>query len=135
MQALRILFLFTMCISFFNCSDDDFKFSTESLIQTKWKGDLKEYHKGENIRNSTVGIIFYNEQEGEYDVKAENASNPTNTEFSYSIEEKVLIIMPSGITLGGRWIISHSEKNKMTLERGTGSDDGYNGIMTLTKVN
>lgn len=88
MQTLRILFLFTICISFFNCSDDDFKFNVESLSQTKWKGDLKEYHKGENIRNSTVGIIFYNEQEGEYDVKAENATSPTNTEFNYSIEEK-----------------------------------------------
>lgn len=135
MKPVKALLLFTSFIFLFtscNDDDDDFKFEAQSLKQTQWVGILEETYNGRDSKLSDVGIIFYTEVEGEYDVKSKNAAEPVTSRFKYSIEGKILSI-PGGITLGGQWLLIESNNNKLVLEQSTGGIDAYKGILTLTR--
>lgn len=64
-----IIILFFSIISFGGCSNDDdnFEFSTSTLKQTQWTGNLMISSNG-ITNNGGVGIVFYSVSDGKYSI-------------------------------------------------------------------
>lgn len=134
MKIIKVLLLVLLSILYISCSDndDDFQFDSESLRQTSWQGTLSEsYNGGETIKKSDVGFIFYTASEGQYDIKYKDA-DPARTQFSYSIEGKMLLIKPN-IELKGYWLLIEKNKDKLVLEQSSGGEYSYKATLTLNR--
>lgn len=137
MKAIKFLFLLSFCILLVSCNDDnkddDFKFDTESLIQTKWTGTMTESHPSGSIEISDVGIVFYTEDSGEYSYKYKNSVfDPTQGSFNYTLDGKCLNIQHA-LQLSGKWLLIYADKKEMEFERGTGGVDAYNSTLKLKR--
>ncbi|MDR1501574.1 MAG: hypothetical protein LBT43_03865 [Prevotella sp.] len=134
MKRFRTLLFPLLSIILFSCSDDNdnFKFSPESLRQTSWQGTLTEsYNGGETIKKSDIGFIFYTTSEGQYDIKYKDAE-PERTQFSYSIDDKMLLIEPN-IELKGYWLLIEKNKDQLILEQSSGGEYSYKATLTLDR--
>lgn len=141
MKVLQTLLLLSLSLFIFSCNNgeikNDFNFNAIALKQTKWTGTFEEFYltsSGEPVyTNANAGIFFDSEKKGRYSLKWDTMTQVTESTFEYHINDKILIIENGG-TLKGHWLLIYSDKNKMVLEKGTGGDGAYKGIMTL-KIN
>lgn len=130
-----ILLLFLCTISFISCSDDEessLEFNEAFLKQTQWTGTLDRSYiwYGEKVSTThDVGFIFYTESEGKSNVDTDESN------FQYSIDERMLIIINGDSYLNGHWLLTGAEKDKLVLENSTGGEDAYKAVLTLTRKN
>ncbi len=139
MRTIKLMLLLAFGTLLFSCNDndDEFKFDSSSLKQTKWNGTMNESYLRDGKELSfklNVGLLFYSETDGEFSYIYEKEPSPTDGTFKYSIDGKMLIINHA-LQLSGHWLVVHIDKNKMILEKGTGGDDSYNATITLTRSN
>ena len=140
MKVLQILLLLSLSLFTFSCNKDedknDFNFNATVLNQTKWTGTFEESYltsSGEPVyTNANAGIFFDSEKKGRYSLQWDTMTQVTESTFEYHINDKILIIENGG-ALNGHWLLVYSDKSKMVLEKGTGGDGAYKGIMTLEK--
>ena len=130
-----ILLVFAICIFIVSCNESEsengkISFSAESLKQTQWKGILEESFiaDGQKVSQSyNVGILFYSEKNGRSSVDTYESS------FDYSIDNKILTITNGDSDMNGKWLLLQFDDSKMTLEKGTGGQEAYKGVLILTK--
>lgn len=85
---------------------------------------------GEKVSTThDVGLIFYSESDGKSNVDTDESN------FQYSIDERMLIITNGDSFLNGHWLLIGAEKDKLVLENGTGGENAYKGLLTLTRKN
>ncbi|MCD7971862.1 MAG: hypothetical protein LUG18_04230 [Candidatus Azobacteroides sp.] len=131
---MLVLILFPY-IFFMSCSDDDKDpaLAFDSLAQTSWHGIMIEsYNGGEIIKNSDIGMIFYTEERGQYDIKGEGDPEPERESFTYIIEDKILRIR--NVLLTGYWLLIGRDKETMILEQSIGGEYSYKATLTLTRT-
>lgn len=127
------MLIFSLSFMLFSCENDEIEnlnFNTEYLKQTQWIGKLHESERlnGETINHDyNVGLIFYTDNEGRSNVGSYDSN------FKYSIDNKLLTITKGYGVLNGKWLLIQFDKEKMVLEKGTGGDDSYKATLTLTK--
>lgn len=129
-----IIILFFSIISFGGCSNDDdnFEFSTSTLKQTQWTGNLMISSNG-ITNNGGVGIVFYSVSDGKYSIKWDYDTAETEESiFNYSIDGKLLII-DGWNNLQGNWLLIQIDKDTMVFEKGTGAADAYKATLSLKK--
>lgn len=140
MKIIQTLFLFSIILLLFSCNDDEnkesFIFSTTTLRQTQWSGTLNESYiasMDEHVSSTiNVGIFFISENKGRYSLKWENIVQPTEDTFEYIVNDKILTI-ENGTKLNGDWLLIQFDKDKMILEKGTGGENAYKGVLTLKR--
>ena len=79
-----------------------------------------------------MGIIFYTNETGQYDLKYETDIEPSITKFEYFVDGKFLFIK-NNISLGGYWILVKKEKDNMVLEQSSGGDYSYKATLVLER--
>ena len=140
MKVVQTLLFFSLSLLLFSCDDEenreDFAFNAITLQQTQWIGTLDESYIAslDEPVSSTIetGIFFISKGEGKYSLKWENIDQPIEDIFEYTIDGKILTIK-NGTKLNGNWLLLQFDKHKMVLEKGTGGDKAYKGVLTLTK--
>ncbi|WP_321481057.1 hypothetical protein [uncultured Bacteroides sp.] len=107
--------------------------NTRSLEQSQWSGTLNETDAwGNGEYTAEIGMIFYSESKGRCSVKRGDES-PFEYDFEYSVDAKILIIHEKKGDLDGHWLLIQSDKDKIVLEKGTGGDGAYKGVLTLKR--
>lgn len=134
-NMLVLIALFFSVISLGSCSNDDnnFEFSTSLLKQTQWNGTLQEtddWGNGEYV--AYVGLVFLSENMGKCSVKRGDTS-PFEYNFEYSINGNMLYISEGKGDLNGYWLLIHFDENSIIVEKGTGGEGAYKGVLTLTR--
>lgn len=135
MRIIQAILVFAISILIFSCNESEsdngkISFNAESLKQTQWKGVLEESFiaDGQKVSQSyNVGILFYSEKNGKSSVGTYESS------FDYSIDNKLLTITNGDSDMNGKWLLLQFDDSKMTLEKGTGGQEAYKGILTLTR--
>lgn len=134
MKIIQTILIFSFSLFLFSCNKENnnhFGFDTKSLKQTQWTGTLSESFKFDEqqiSRTYNVGIVFYTESNGKCNVETNESG------FNYSINEKLLTITNGESEMNGRWLLIQLDENKMTLEKGTGGENAYKGILTLNRT-
>ncbi|MEG1866911.1 MAG: hypothetical protein RR331_08585 [Bacteroides sp.] len=135
MRIIQVILVFAISIFIISCNENEIdngkiSFNAEFLKQTQWKGVLEESFiaDGQKVSQSyNVGILFYSEKKGKSSVDTYESS------FDYSIDNKLLTITNGDSDMNGKWLVLQFDGTKMTLEEGTGGQEAYKGILTLTR--
>ena len=134
MKSINALLFLLLSVLLSGCKDNEdtnLTLDAESLKQTSWSGTrIQTYNGGEDIIESSIGIIFYTTKSGEYDIKSESGSD--SEYFEYFVEGKMLFIKEN-VRLKGYWLVIEKNKNKMVLERSTGGDYSYKDTLVLNR--
>ena len=139
MKPTNILFFLLLCVLLSGCKDNDIEdtdrtLDAESLKQTSWSGTMIDsYNRGDKIVKSDIGIIFYTNKNGKYDIITETDSGDINSyidDFEYFVDGMMLFIK-GNIYLKGYWLVIEKSKNKMVLEQSTGV--GYKATLVLNR--
>lgn len=130
MKYLRLLLLLvSLGFVLGACKDDEtMSLDFDSLKQTQWSGTL--YRSDKNL-TFQVGLVFYTENEGKYSLKY--IEDPYERNFTYTIDEKLMVLDTGDPDLTGNWLLIKRKKNQMTWERGTGGAGAKKSILTLTR--
>ena len=124
----RFLTLILALVTLAACKPDEdtSSFNAETLIGTKWEGDLKFYESGRLKSSSQVTFYFDSISSGRFIQKRSESSGKESYEFSYSVNnEKITFDCP---VISGLWSVSNYNASSMvfTLE------PSRNGVMTLS---
>lgn len=129
------LMLFLCVFSFYSCKDDDqipqFEFTSESLNQTVWKGNIAD-----PTYNGEVGINFETKETGVI-----NCVDPQNPEytmvegFTYEVKGKYIYFKNSIILKSQPWSLIEISKNKMILKYNlVDIKPQYQSTLELTRI-
>ena len=127
--------LFLCVFSFYSCKDDDqipqFEFTSESLNQTVWKGNIAD-----PTYNGEVGINFETKETGVI-----NCVDPQNPEytmvegFTYEVKGKYIYFKNSIILKSQPWSLIEISKNKMILKYNlVDIKPQYQSTLELTRI-
>lgn len=133
-KTFVILFMIIISIACSKDSDNnELNFSEKFLKQTQWKGVLHEtdkWGKGEYVVD--IGLVFYTENKGKCSTKR-GETPPFEYDFDYSINGYMLYISEMKGDIDGYWLLIQFDDNLIVLEKGTGGDGAYKGVLTLTR--
>lgn len=133
MKTIKTLLFLSLSILLFSCSDDDDKLDLASLKQSVWKGTLIVGSDSEITRKGSVGLAFYTEDKGYYDLIYEDQTNYTYDEnFEYYVNGKLLQIK-YGTMISGSWLLVSKNKDTMVLENGTSGNPRLKTTMILKR--
>ncbi|MCR5077669.1 MAG: hypothetical protein K6A82_06495 [Prevotella sp.] len=121
-MKLRLLFLTILCALLFGCKDDEDKeipVTKDTFAQTVWEGTA-EYtssrgtKKGVDIYREPVLVEFYSSSKGI--VVAENTdTEAVETEFTYSIDGKILTIKFYTATQSEKFLVTKYTKKELQM--------------------
>ena len=126
MKRILTIILAIMAITACDPADKSDVFNPESLLQTKWEGDLKFYEGGRLKSSSTVTLRFDSMTEGEFFQKRSGSPTKENYEFIYKVSGQTITF--DSPVINGSWSVSdyNSVTMKLTLE------PSRNGVMILS---
>lgn len=140
----RIILLLFLNLLLLGCGDDNMDnidFNVDFLMQTKWKGVLKESSISDNQPQTetwSVGLFFITNDGGEYTLQnTDHGRQPLEYTFEYFIDGKILKINQgwgAGRSLDGNWLLIQSDQDNLVFEKGTGGEGAHMVTMTLKRV-